>query len=307
MRWQNIMRKFLFLALMVMLASYVSAGYVFDKAVVTDTMDTEMSIQETINITISDNTLKSFLFTFPQAAYQISANDVQLENQSASIPLNCSICKIELSYRLDQAATAVDLHTNAFSRTIHFPSSPKVLNYSVHLPSGYVIDTNSTDPAMVPEPTGIDTDGKSIIINWLEKQPELPKQYYVRYMDSEQSTVGLSGLIHELKESSVWLIAAVTLIIGLAVGMFFSRRKSKPKAQREHETVPSSLLSPDERAIVEFLQKSDEPLTQKEIGKALDWSKSKVSGVMTNLQYKKIVERERIGRNFKVTLVKRMD
>ena len=45
-------------------------------------------------------------------------------------------------------------------------------------------------------------------------------------------------------------------------------------------------------------------MNQKELVKALDWSKSKVSAIVTNLEYKKIVQREKFGRNYKVELVK---
>jgi uncharacterized membrane protein len=48
-------------------------------------------------------------------------------------------------------------------------------------------------------------------------------------------------------------------------------------------------------------------MNQKDIGKKLEWSKSKVSAIMTNLEYKKIVEREKIGRNYKVELKKELD
>jgi predicted transcriptional regulator len=71
--------------------------------------------------------------------------------------------------------------------------------------------------------------------------------------------------------------------------------------------VPSSLLSPDEKVIVGFLKKKDakkSPINQKEIGRELGWSKSKVSAVLSNLYYKKIIDREKFGRNYKVKLVK---
>ena len=71
--------------------------------------------------------------------------------------------------------------------------------------------------------------------------------------------------------------------------------------------IPSSLLSPDEKIVIELLKQKDaknNPVNQKEIGKELNWSKSKVSAILTNLDYKKLIEKEKFGRNYKVKLIK---
>jgi uncharacterized membrane protein len=68
--------------------------------------------------------------------------------------------------------------------------------------------------------------------------------------------------------------------------------------------VPASLLTPDEKTIMNLIKENKNQIRQREVVKILDWSKSKVSAVVSNLEYKKIVRREKFGRNYQIELVK---
>ena len=93
------------------------------------------------------------------------------------------------------------------------------------------------------------------------------------------------------------------LLVGLAIGIII---KSKKKEQDQSESVPGYLLTPDEKSIIQVLGDNKGTMHQKQMGKDLNWSKSKVSAVISALEHKKIVSKEKLGRSYKVTLEKKV-
>jgi len=122
----------------------------------------------------------------------------------------------------------------------------------------------------------------------------LPKIYSIKYYQPVEKT----------KERFPHLIiwpSLFCLVLGFAAGRF-SRRDTRPILP----VIPSTLFSPDEKKIIDLLRTDNEKMNQKEIARRLEWSKSKVSAVITNLEYKKVVRREKLGRSFKVELLSDM-
>ena len=287
------------------------------------------------NLMVNNSIKNNFTFTAPDSAYALFVNNVSFANNGSpiSMPLNCTNCQIMISFHLDNVVENINSTEYDYSRNLGLPQIPSVLTYSAILPVGYYLIPNhntSMNPSIVPQPTSIDTNGKNIVIRWTENNPSLPKTYFVKYyrtgeIESASETIG-----KELGEPTVWWMMLIVLIAGLAAGFFVSRyyhrkenfqnnknitrthtskdanAKSSSSSIAQSSTVPQSLLNPDEKTIITLLQDNHETMTQRDIGRKLEWSKSKVSAIMTNLEYKKIVEREKIGRNYKVELKKRL-
>lgn len=274
-----------------------------NKVLITDTLSTGGKLTETLIISITDNNRTEFIFSLPDNSDNITVNNVYIgNNNSLNIPLACKTCEIDISYSLNNVIklSGSDL---VFSRTLNFPDSPLNMNYSMILPQGYLVDqsgNNSIDPSIVPSPSSIVTNGKNIQINWNQKNPVLPQIFLVRYkMAPIESKPNYTFLI--------WF--ALIFIAGGVAGYFASRHihlkmPKKLSLNPKAYIIPSTLLSPDEKAIIELLKKNKNVMNQKDVVKSLEWSKSKVSAIMTNLDYKKIIEREKHGRNYKVKLIK---
>jgi len=304
-------RTILIVAVLMLALDSVSAS-LLKQAVIVDYLK-ETSMTESINLSLSNNTDANFSLTLPDKAYNIVVNGKKFSNNTLKIPLSCAQCEIGISYSLDNIVKKVN-NQFSFYRTLHFPKVPEQQTYLIHLPVGHSINiTDEASPSIVPKPTEIFTDGENIIIGWKEKNPESPSQYLVVYYNTE-SFESLSYIIkNDLSHTSVVIINILLLIIGLVAGFFVNKaiakrlQKKAPKEPAKQFIVPASLLSPDEKIVVDFLKKKDakkNPVNQKEIGKELNWSKSKVSAVLSNLYYKKIIDREKFGRNYKVKLVK---
>lgn len=244
-------------------------------------------------------------FSLPENAYDIMLWDApeELSNGTLIIPLNCTGCRINISYRLSNAIKRETKDTDSFSRTLNFPKPAKESDYSIHIPPGHIIELYADDPSIVPSASEIETDGKSIIIRWKEKKPEFPKRYFVKYSNYEQLHIDATDIKQELREPAVWMLMGICAVAGVIIGLMLYSRIPK-KIRKILPYVPSSLLNPDEKKIINLLKDNNNHMNQKEVVKSLDWSKSKVSAIVTNLEYKKIVSREKFGRNYKINLIK---
>ena len=314
-----------------------SYAYTVSYVSIQDALQENLSVMETIQINITKNNQSNFTFTAPNTAHDLYVNNVSMNNNGTEIstPMNGTDCQVIISFQLDNVVTKVNSTQFDYSRNLGLPQIPSILSYTLLLPAGYYLNPSnkpSISPSIVPQPSKIDTDGKNIVIRWVENNPSLPKTYYVKYYSAgTSSTESLSETIKdELGETAVVWIIFIILLIGFFFGFFFGRyyknytishidkshkQSARNQASKDPKllatpkslTVPKSLLNPDEKTIITLLQDNRNTMTQKDVGRKLEWSKSKVSAIMTGLEYKKIVEREKIGRNYKVVLKKELD
>jgi uncharacterized membrane protein len=327
----------LILFLVLVLSSKFSYAFTVSNVSIQDALQEDLSVQETIKISIIKNNQSNFTFTAPNSAHELYVNNISMNNTGLEIstPLNCTTCQVIISFYLDNVVTKVNSTEFDYSRNLGLPQIPSVLSYTLLLPAGYYLNPSnnpSISPSIVPKPSKIDTDGKNIVIRWVENNPELPKTYYIKYYSATStSTESLGETIRdELAETAVIWIIFIVLLSGLLAGFFIGqyyhkshtdkthKQSARDQASTDHKllaapaapkslTVPKSLLNPDEKTIITLLQDNNNCMTQRDVGRKLEWSKSKVSAIMTNLEYKKIIEREKQGRNYKVELKKGLD
>ena len=130
---------------------------------------------------------------------------------------------------------------------------------------------------------------------------------YVLYLQKleleEENPYSFIGFKEELSESSVLLLIVISFSLGAGlVLLYFLKIK---KDQHINTTVPSYVLSVEERKILEIL-KTNPGINQKMIGKHLDFSKARVSAIVNDLEQKQLIKREKFGRSFKVFLNKKI-
>ncbi len=279
----------------------IAQSYEISEISIRDIINNDKSISEIIQVSLKNNSKSSFLFTLPQFADEARLNgkNIDTKNGSILVPLSCNECRFEISFKVNEIVKR-NFNELVFSRTLNFPKNPNMLNYDVLIPAGYMIKANEIDPAIVPV-SEISSDGKNIIISWHEEAPILPKRYFIRFFEHEHANLGITEIKSELEEPAVWMIAFIFLITGVFFGRLLDKKFHSPKIS---EVIPSSLLNPDEKAVINILKENKMKMSQKEIVQKLNWSKSKVSAVLSNLEYKKIIVREKFGRNFKVELIK---
>ncbi len=93
----------------------------------------------------------------------------------------------------------------------------------------------------------------------------------------------------------------VSLIVAISIAIFVSFYLFKHDTKDEEYKIIRKALSGDEKAILDEIKKAGE-ITQDSLRFRLDWSKAKVSVILTNLDKRGLIQRERIGKTYKVYL-----
>ena len=95
----------------------------------------------------------------------------------------------------------------------------------------------------------------------------------------------------------------LSLIIALIIGVIISFYLFKREEKEEKFNIIRKILSNDERKILDEIKKSGE-ITQDSLRLRLGWSKAKISTILTNLDKRELIQKERIGKTYKVHLQK---
>ena len=94
------------------------------------------------------------------------------------------------------------------------------------------------------------------------------------------------------------LAIITSLVIGIIISLYLFKDKEK-----DEFSIIRKALSEDERKILDEIKKSGE-ITQDSLRFRLDWSKAKISTILTNLDKRNLIQRERTGKTYKVYLQK---
>ena len=104
----------------------------------------------------------------------------------------------------------------------------------------------------------------------------------MNFSDSTSAYINLTSLI-------------VAIIAAIAVSFYLFRNDAK---EQEYSIVKRA-MSEDEKTILDEIKKAGE-ITQDSLRFRLNWSKAKVSTILTNLDKMNLIQRERVGKTYKV-------
>ena len=94
-----------------------------------------------------------------------------------------------------------------------------------------------------------------------------------------------------------------SLIFAAGLGFFASLYLFGLQSKDKEYSIMRKVLSEDEKAILDEIKKAGE-ITQDSLRFRLNWSKAKVSTILTNLDKRGLIQRERIGKTYNVYLQK---
>ena len=99
----------------------------------------------------------------------------------------------------------------------------------------------------------------------------------------------------------------VSITLALVAGVLASlwlkpvRTEAAPAAKTDELEIIKRVLSDDEKAVLDEIRKAGE-ITQDSLRFRLEWSKAKLSRILTNLDKLNLIQRERVGKTYNVFL-----
>lgn len=198
--------------------------------------------------------------------------------------------EVEVNYRSSQVMEKGD--SSYFVTTLRTDRSIESVETELILPERALLKEGGGS-MISPEPSSIDTDGRRMSIKWnlesLNEDDEIA--FFVAYEEP----------------GNLFLIVSITSlsIVILSLVLFIYRRKGyRRKESRER----FQHLVERERKVVDALMTSgDETMWQKELQRATDFTKSKLSRTLKKMEERNIVEKIPHGTSNKVKLVEEED
>lgn len=99
------------------------------------------------------------------------------------------------------------------------------------------------------------------------------------------------------------IINLISLVFAAGLGFLTSLYLFRTKTDDKGYNILRKALSDDEKRILDEVKRAGE-ITQDSLRFRLNWSKAKVSTILTNLDKRNLIQRERIGKTYKVCLQK---
>lgn len=126
------------------------------------------------------------------------------------------------------------------------------------------------------------------------------------FVSKPTTMVGMMSSVMGGNSNSV-LVNLISFIFAVLAAFFISLFLFKfetPKKEKDKEfAIIKKALSADEKKLIEEIKKTKE-ITQDSLRFRLGWSKAKISTILTKLDKMGLVQRERVGKTYKVYLQK---
>lgn len=204
--------------LMVLFGGQVLSVSIIDISI-TDRLNTDLSMRETITIRLVNNSAGEFKLMLPQGAYDVTVNSIAFENLSVSEEIACDNCSANISYSY-AGIVMNDSGNYTFYRKIDFPINSSRLYYKIVLPENHsLLNMGDLSVSIFPEARMIDNR----TFEWDFSQPTFPKEFgvrYMKYLDSEDENRRISYLL-------IFSIAVITFIVLtiISVTMIFIKKR----------------------------------------------------------------------------------
>lgn len=293
------MEKFLTLALLLLfITSGVSAATITDEDIEMD-LDTK-EVKISLNVVEHQSSNFTYLTT-----HSINNLDTRVKNGTVECSVDSSSIESQISCDLE-GRTNFDIYFNyTTANMVRDQSSSRIFQFnkdfirptdnfslSVILPQGNVLleQDNITRPVFSPQDGQEITDGRRIGVRW-SKQPQLGESTNFRILYRPIQNPSPDPLRY-LPPVLLGILSITAIVLGY-------RRYNRTNLDEVYEN-----LEEDEKKVVELLKDNEGSLLQKDLVDKMDYSKAKVSGIVSELVEKEILTKEKEGRSNRLSISK---
>lgn len=190
---------------------------------------------------------------------------------------------VTIRYAADMTEPDEGVRLFSYARRVMSPTDS--LSTRVELPEGYgLVDT---DRAVLPEGAAIGTEGRNIHLHWEHDDVSIGETIYysIRYEEL--------GVFSRLSLGVIAGMIAVLVFGAGAVGYYLRR-----DGGQEQETIAAvfPVLKDDEQEVIRYIVDHDGEVEQRDIVADCSFSKAKVSKLLSDLEDRNMVEKQKQGR-----------
>ncbi|MBW2970655.1 hypothetical protein KY320_00680 [Candidatus Woesearchaeota archaeon] len=240
-----------------------------------DVVDSYVRVAESV---VLSSTAEEYVIELPQDAYDVEAGEAQIED---NIVRFSEISNFEIGY-----STKSVLDRESFLLDFVAPADIKKLDIMLILPEGYTLEEALGDEkgSIYPKPDSATTDGNVMEFSWgrsgLKQGDELPIYVMFKVRQSVFAYV---------------VLVAFMLVLAIFVSLYTAK---KPK-----QSVVG--LKEDEEMIVNVLQQREGKMCEQGTLRVITgWPKSSLSKLLTELEERGVIHREKRGKKNLVFLKK---
>ncbi|MFB6209203.1 MAG: helix-turn-helix transcriptional regulator [Candidatus Nanohaloarchaea archaeon] len=286
------MRKILPVFLAILLIYGAAATSIESEKMVMDLEDSKASVR----VEISELTSSNFHYITGADVKSVKSSNpgmsCRVESQSIGDEIICETDRkrnfsVELSFKFEDIVDK-NGEKNVFKYThpIYRPTDRFRLKVILPEGSGLMNDENISR-SISPAKGNIGSTGRRIFVEW-DQKPRIGEtlSYEVRYEEFKTRGNGLR------------ILAALLLVLIIAPLVYlYWKRLNREEIEKLY-----SELSDDQMKIVEMLRENDGEMLQKEVVSESDYSKAKISGLVSDLVEEDIVIKEKDGRSNKLKI-----
>ena len=276
------------------------------------------SLIEKVSITISNNheaVLRKLTYPFSSQVQNLKTFD-DLGGLESEVKLlggkNYVTTELRNSLGFEDNATvlyefedpsSVTFFNGTYVLSTSFPllANVKRFDLSLRLPEGTGLRDPSVD--VVPAPTEITSDGRAVILKWTASNP-IEFRIFVRYehlpaattttIETTTTTQPVTGY------SEKALLGLSLLMLLIFVALFLLKLRPQTDIDEKIE-----ILKEDEQLILKLVAEKD-GVEQREIQRETDFSKTKVSKILSELEKRGVIRKESFGKKNKVYLTQKL-
>ncbi|MFB6181165.1 MAG: hypothetical protein ABEJ93_04780 [Candidatus Nanohalobium sp.] len=283
-------------ALLVLLAAFTGLASATTITSHNNTIDLEKG-QINASIQVEDMSSSVFYYTtsYPVQNLEASINGRPAECNVEPLPPGSYItCETDLrSFKAHLSFNTEGLTTerngiNIFRYTKNIQRPTENYSLKVFLPqgSGLLGNSNVSMPILKPDTAVIDTDGRRIFVEWSEKPGLGQISFQALYSQPDSRKEGLPLV--------AILVPVLLLALGISVSLAWRAREDLDEVYEE--------VSEDEEEVLDMVRDNEFSMLQKDIVDQSEYSKAKISSVVSNLEEKGVIKKKKEGRSNKVTI-----
>lgn len=218
-------------------------------------------------------------------------DDLAVGSEILCTPRNRTNYTVAITYTGDFSARNENIQVFGYTNRIFVPTDR--IRTRVVLPEGFGLVRDSGPPYQ-PGDAEVGSEGRRIFLQWTENDTGLGEafEYQVRY---EELAV-LERIT--LRRLTIFLAIAVIILSGIVFYVWRERGQDKTIAS----VFP--VLKEDEQEVIRYIIDHEGEVEQREVVNAMDYSKAKISRLISDLEERNLIEKQKRGRINVVTLAR---